>query len=249
MSLNLHGWPTSTRLSTKTIYRYIEQGILDGVSSQHLLRKGFLRRKQYQTPPQEHKRAKCAEKSIDNRPREVEDRSSFGHWEIDCVLSGRDNGKAVLLTLVERKTRKALIRKLKHHTAEEVVHTLDMIEREVEAKTFRKTFQTITADNGHEFMDITGIERAYRSKHTQRTSIYFAHPYASSERGSNENLNGFIRRFIPKGSDIGNYSKSFIQNVEDFINNYPRRILHGFSSTLSFDLASHNYSLLSSPGG
>ncbi len=65
----------------------------------------------------------------------------------------------------------------------------------------------------------------------------------------NENLNGFIRRFIPKGSDIQNYSKDFIRKVEEHINHYPRRTLNGFSSAIAFDLALQNLSLLSPPRG
>ncbi len=79
MHFNLYGWPTQTRLSTKTIYRYIQNGILEGISDTNLLRQGLLQRKTEKTTPQEHKRAKTAEKSIDNRPKEIEDRSTFGH--------------------------------------------------------------------------------------------------------------------------------------------------------------------------
>ena len=80
--------------------------------------------------------------------------------------------------------------------------------------------------NGTEFQDITGIEKSVFGK-KNRTTIYFAHPYCASERGSNERHNGIIRRFIPKGSEIGKYSKPKVRTIQDQMNNYPRKILKG----------------------
>jgi len=84
-------------------------------------------------------------------------------------------------------------------------------------------FKSITADNGSEFLNYEAMERSVSGG--CRTHIYYAHPYSSWERGSNENANRIIRRFIPKGSDISKFTRKQIQTIEDWINNYPRKIL------------------------
>lgn len=86
---------------------------------------------------------------------------------------------------------------------------------------FYLTFKTITFDNGVEFMGYEGIEKSCRKKGI-RTQIYYAHLYCSGERGTNENNNRMIRRWIPKGTDITNIKNSFIKEIEDWINNYSR---------------------------
>ena len=93
---------------------------------------------------------------------------------------------------------------------------------------FRKTFKTITVDNGGELMDTVGIEKSCKTKGS-RTTIYYCHPYSSWKRGSNENANSLIRRFIPKGTPIENYTDKQILKIEQWINNYPRKIL-GYQS-------------------
>ena len=89
-----------------------------------------------------------------------------------------------------------------------MVKALDILELELGSGDFRRLFRSITFDNGPEFQDIDGIEESSVSR-KRRTTIFFAHPYCASERGSNERHNGIIRRFIPKGSAIGNYSNMF----------------------------------------
>lgn len=97
------------------------------------------------------------------------------------------------------------------------------------ADTFRRKFITITSDNGVEFSDFERIENSciYPNK---RTTLYFCHPFSSGERGSNENVNGLIRYWIPKGKDIGQYTKEQIQQIQDWINNYPRKKFDGMST-------------------
>ena len=107
-----------------------------------------------------------------------------------------------------------------------MVNALDILERELGSGDFRRLFRSITFDNGPEFQDIDGIEESSVSR-KRRTTIFFAHPYCASERGSNERHNGIIRRFIPKGSAIGTYSKAEIREIQDWMNNYPRKILKG----------------------
>ena len=95
-------------------------------------------------------------------------------------------------------------------------------------ETFKETFKTISCDNGTEFSDTTGIETSIDN--TRRTTVYYCHPYCAFERGSNENQNRMIRRFIPKGSDISQYTDEYIAYVQNWINSYPRRLFNGLSS-------------------
>ncbi|MEG2429027.1 MAG: IS30 family transposase, partial [Oscillospiraceae bacterium] len=98
-------------------------------------------------------------------------------------------------------------------------------------KAFSDIFKTITTDNGCEFLDFEGIEKSLFSKKS-RTKMYFAHPYSSWERGTNENINKMIRRFIPKGVDISAFTENEIQKIQNWINNYPRKILGGKSANM-----------------
>ena len=97
---------------------------------------------------------------------------------------------------------------------------------------FKDKFKTITFDNGGEFRDYKALEKSYdKRKKEPRVQVYYAHPYRSGERGSNENANRLIRRFIPKGTVITDISEEFIQQVEDWINNLLRPMF-GFKSSL-----------------
>lgn len=167
-----------------------------------------------------------AVRSIDKRPKEVDERTEFGHWEMDTVYSGKDSSPTCLLTLTERKIRVEIIREIRDRTSASVTKEIDKLERQIGAVPFRKLFKSITADNGGEFSDVVKLENSVLNKQS-RTHLYFAHPYSSFERGTNENYNGIIRRFIPKGSDIGSWPKSSIRKIQDWMNNYPRKILGG----------------------
>ena len=165
------------------------------------------------------------EKSIDYRPEEANTREEYGHWEGDLVIGTKKRG-AVLFTLTERKTREEIIVKIPGKKAEYVAQALDLIERRYK-KIFYTKFKTITFDNGGEFRNWKSLEKSYyKRRKTERTQVYYAHPYRSGERGSNENANRLIRRFIPKGTDITPISEEYIQKIEDWINNYPRAMFN-----------------------
>lgn len=165
------------------------------------------------------------EKSIDYRPKEANTREVYGHWEGDLVIGKKKRG-AVLFTLTERKTREEIIVKIPGKKAEYVAQALDLIERRYK-KIFYTKFKTITFDNGGEFRNWESLEKSYDNRRkTARTQVYYAHPYRSGERGSNENANRLIRRFIPKGIDITPISEEYIQKIEDWINNYPRAMFN-----------------------
>lgn len=165
------------------------------------------------------------EKSIDYRPEEANTREAYGHWEGDLVIGTKKRG-AVLFTLTERKTREEIIVKIPGKKAEYVAQALDLIERRYK-KIFYTKFKTITFDNGGEFRNWKSLEKSYDNRRKiARTQVYYAHPYRSGERGSNENANRLIRRFIPKGIDITPISEEYIQKIEDWINNYPRAMFN-----------------------
>lgn len=121
----------------------------------------------------------------------------------------------VLLTILERKTRNAIIHKIASKTAAAVTEVLNNI-RNIYCKQFSKVFKTITSDNGSEFADLSTLEA------DTDTNVYFTHPYSSFEQGTNERHNGLIRRFIPKRK----YSLDDIAFIEEWMNTLPRKILN-----------------------
>ena len=208
----------------KTIYNHIDKGEIPGVSNETLWEKRT-RGKTHKSLRRQAKRGTPLGRSIGDRPKEVANRETYGHWEIDLVVSGKGQGSAALLTLIERKTRKLIIRKIKDKTQASVLRAINGIERSMGKEAFRVMFISITADNGSEFLDYLALEQSVKSR-SHRTYIYYAHPYSSWERGSNENANRIVRRFVPKGCDIGKYTCASLREIEDWINNYPRKILN-----------------------
>ena len=126
-------------------------------------------------------------------------------------------------------SREEIIIKIKDKKESSVVHALDVLEKKYGSRKFREKFKTITCDNGVEFLDTENIEKSRYTKR-KRTTVYYCHPYSSWERGTNENINRMIRRFFPKGIDFDTVSEKQVQAVENWINNYPRKILGGISS-------------------
>ena len=209
-------------ICTKTLYNYIDAGVFCGISPKDLWDKSKKKKRSYKTVTRVTTRNRRA-RSIEDRPKEADDRLEYGHWEGDSVKSPR-RSKAGLLTSTERKTRQELIIKVKEATHEAVQEALDKLERK-HGDEFKMKFKSITFDNGSEFLNWESLEASVLKAGEQRTMIYFAHAYSSWERGTNENHNRMIRRFIPKGYDIGGFSQEEIKAVEDWMNNYPRRIL------------------------
>ena len=210
----------------KTLYNYIYKGLFFKLNKSHLAYK-CKTKKSYSPPRPANNNLKGT--SIKYRDPNVDLREEYGHWEIDCVVGKRKGGGCVLLTIIERKTRKYIVRKLKDKTQKSVIRELNKIEKEYGKVKFKETFKTITADNGVEFLDQKGMEKS-SFKIEKRTQIYYCHAYCSWERGSNENANKLVRRWIPKGSDINNYSKKYIKKIETWINNYPRKKFKGLTS-------------------
>ena len=225
-----HGLHFKTKVCRVTLYSYIDKGVFLKISNENLLRKGSMKKKK--PDEKQAKKLPDVEHSIEKRPEEVAERITFGHWEGDTVIGTKNKGETVL-TFTERLTRMEIILRSTDKTASSTVRMFNRLERRLGSKNFREIFKSITFDNGTEFSDVEGIEYSpYTGK--KRTTVYYCHPYCSSERGSNENQNGFIRRFMPKGTPISKYSDEYIQNVQNFINDYPRAIFDGENSTKRF---------------
>jgi IS30 family transposase len=218
-------------ISVKTLYNAIDSGAIN-VSRNDLLRKDGWKKNKSKPRILSHKNLRGA--SIESRPETANDRSEYGHWEKDLLVSCK-GGKGALLTLTERMTRQELIIRLPDKTQRAVKRALDRLERRYGSK-FKETFKTMTTDNGSEFLDFESLERSCK-REEKRFKMYFAHPYSSWERGSNENANGIIRRFFPKGTDFSKIGLAKIQAVEDWMNNYPRRILGGISANAAVEKA------------
>lgn len=209
----------SVTISKPTLYRYIELGVFGRISNADLpeksKKKQSNRKVRISRPPRGE--------SIENRPKEVSNRNTFGHWEMDTVVSA-NHAKESLLVLTERLTRQEMIILLPDRTTTSVVKAINRIEWKF-GKHFPEIFKTITCDNGTEFSDCYGIEKKRRGK-GKRTKLYYCHPYSSYERGSNEKQNRMIRRWFPKGTNFSSVSKNEVEKVEQWLNHYPREILN-----------------------
>lgn len=205
----------------RTVYYAIDAGHL-GLSRQQLPYKRKQKHRKHSARRMAYTNARG--RPISERPQAAEDRTEYGHWEMDTVVGGTGTTPACLLVLTERMSRHEIVRKLPARTQEAVVRALGRLERNP-GNIFR-TMKTITTDNGCEFLDFKAIEKS--AIHAgQRCEVFFAHPFRASERGSNENANRILRRFIPKGADISTYSRKQIQKIQDWINALPRKILDG----------------------
>lgn len=149
---------------------------------------------------------------IDDRPAVVAERSRLGDWEMDTVIG--NPGGSVLVTMVERKSRYTLIALV--DSKEAAVVTEGMLRA---LRPYRDKVETMTFDNGKEF--------AYHAHLAEQleANAYFAHPYHSWERGLNENTNGLIRQYFPKGSDFSKLTPKEVKRVETLLNSRPRKCL------------------------
>ena len=163
--------------------------------------------------------------SIEERGDEVNKRTAFGHWEIDTVVGKKES--SVLLSLDKRLTRKRHLVKIPSRSSDAVRVGLEKIAK-LYGESFETVFKSVTGDNnGSEFVDLG----RYLPKSTK---VYYAHPYSSYERGTNEKKNSLVRRFFPKGKSLDNITDEQVAFVESWINNLPRKILNYHSSYFIF---------------
>ena len=198
-------------LSKDTIYSYIY------ITHPELIKKFFRRKgKKYQ-----HKRKLKYQldqrRMIDRRPKIIEKRTTLGHWEADTVVWKRKtNTKKVILTHVERKSGYLIARVLPNSQAQSVV--IATLEEFLKLPKYKR--KSMTFDNGREFAHHYDIERE------ANITTYFAHPYCSRERWTNENTNWLLRQFLPKGSDFESLTEKELQWYVTLINNRPRERLN-----------------------
>ena len=208
------------KISVPTLYRYIDKGITK-ISNIDLRIKVKLKEKKEK---REGKAGKHREngRSIHDRPEEIETRQTIGHMEMDTVEGVK--GGNLVQTILERKTDFVFGNKIKNKKQEEIIATLDNMEEKSE-DIFNKLIKSITPDNGVEFLDYESLERSIQEG-IKRCHIYYADPYSSYQRASNENVHRLFRYFIPKGKDISRYTAEQIQEIFNLINNYPRKRLN-----------------------
>lgn len=210
-----------TSVSKTTLYRYIDSNLFLRLSNKHLPYGKRCKKKYNKIRRISFRHPLCL--SIENRHENILTRQDFGHWEMDTVVGTRNGKSTSLLVLTERKTRYEIIIKIQQRTSKEVTKAINRLHSRYKAY-FKHIFKTITVDNGVEFSDAEGIQKQ------GRTQLYYCHPYSSFERGSNENANKLIRRFIPKGTDISKYTHKQIETLQHWINHYPRQI-HGWKNS------------------
>ncbi len=198
------------RISHEWIYQYIYADKHSGGDLYRYLRCQKVRRKRYGT--YDRRGIIPNQVSIDERPAIVDAKRRIGDWEGDTVIGKGHRG--ALVTLVERKAQYTVIRAVRHKTAVLVRKAVKQGLAQHKARV-----HTITYDNGREFTDHAGMASDLDAR------IYFAHPYASWERGLNENTNGLIRQYFPKDRDLTTVTEAEIEHVTNKLNHRPRKSL------------------------
>jgi IS30 family transposase len=218
-----HGWLPRPR----TLCYAIENGRLELVREH--LPYGARRRRR----PKRGKRmayARTPGKPIDDRPGEADARAQYGHWEMGTVAGPAGGSGACLLALTERATRGELIIPMPDRTRQSVRRALGALARS--ARSPFRAMRSLTPGNGSEFRDFASIEAiARKGGAAALRGLFYAHPCCPHERGSNENANRLIRRWLPKGTDFAKVPRRQIQAVEGEINTMERAVL-GWKSAL-----------------
>lgn len=219
-------YDSSSSVCTKTFYTYIRRGLVS-LKPADMPRMASLRRSGHASRDKLALAKGQKGTSIDFRP-DISDRSEFGHWEGDLVTGPRDGRKGALLTLIERRTHAYIMMRISSKSAQNVLDCVNHLAAFF-GDRFPSVFRSVTFDNGSEFAKWREMETDPETG-KRRTCVYFAHPYCSFERGSNENCNGLVRRFIKKGADIGAIPKETIEGINRAINR-KRRKINGYLSS------------------
>ena len=205
----------SMKVGFKTIYRWVYKNIIVKGDVKKLRRKG-------KSLKQKETRGKFnIGKSIKNRPKDIRKIESAGHWELDTVVSSRGKSKARLSTFVERKNRYLIAQVMDNRKST----TFNLLCFKVFEPISNKLIKTFAVDRGKEFTGYNEIEK------TLNIDVYFAGPYASWQRGTNENTNGLLREFYPKKFDFSTITQNKLDVVVNIINNRPRKCLGYKTST------------------
>ncbi len=205
-------------ISHETIYKHIWLNLCNGGNLYtHLRQSQKKRRKRYNA--YDSRGLLAGKRHIDQRPQVATNRERIGDWEIDLVMGRSD--KDCILTLVERKSGLTKIYKLKNKTKKETNKKLLKLINSLDTE-----IKTITADNGTEFHGYKEIEKKTGVK------FYFCTPFHSWERGTNENTNGLIRQYLPKGESMASLTQRKCNKIAHELNTRPRK-RHGYKTPLS----------------
>ena len=207
----------TTTICTSTLYSYISKGVFLHLTNKDLWVKGQKKKQKRETVK---RIAHPLLPSITQRSEEATNREEYGHWEMDLVVS-RKGKKTVILTLTERMKREELIFKLPDRKAKTIRKVFDKLEKTM--PDFKERFKSITTDNGSEFLEYDQLVKSIHGG--KRFEVYYCHSYAAWEKGTNENHNRMIRRWFPKGTDFGKVTKRELQELQEWMNHYPRKIL------------------------
>jgi len=188
------------RIAYKTIYNWIDQGLLD-INVTDLPDHGIRRKRSKET-----RGSFSHGRSIEDCPAEISDHNTSGHFEADTVLSGKRKGQAVA-TFVERKSRLTIVKRLNGRDSISIILEL--------ANQLGDNLKTLTVDYGKEFANHNLIEEQ------TGVPLYFTHAYSPHERGSNENRNRVLRRFIPKGQPIDEITDDELIQINWYLNSRP----------------------------
>ena len=215
-----------TTICTATFYNYVSDNKIPNFNKKLL---PMYSKRKHKNEHREGKKKRNNINSIESRPFSPDDRSEFGHWEGDTIVGSRNiKNSGAVLTLVERKTRFQLTIKMYDRKSNTVLKAFKLLKSrypELNDYDISEIFKSITFDNGSEFALWKKIQKYLK------TIVYFAHPYSSYERGSNENGNKILRYFLPKSCNINDYSEDFVMNANELINTKIRKIL-GYKSSL-----------------
>ena len=194
-----------------TLYNWVEAGLLK-VKNHNLP----LKLKRKKRSERQNKKRELG-KSIEERPKEVDTREEFGHWEGDGIVGKGHKGH--LISLVERKSGIGYLFSVGNANGTHMINILNSLHKKF-GRHFSEIFKSITFDNDPEGSDYEGMEQG------GRTIIYYCHPYSSYERGTNEQWNSMVRRFLPKGTSFDNLSNKDASRIANYINSLPRKRFH-----------------------
>lgn len=211
------------KICVKTFYNYVNSGKIGELRRIDLPRApGWKTKKKYKQYTAKDSRGV----SILERPENINSRNEFGHWEGDLVVGPRDGANGAYLTLIERQTRFYLMIPVKDKKSRTILNALKRYKRK--NKDFSRIFKSITFDNGVEFSMWRQMESSLHIK------TYFGRPYHSCDRGSNENCNGMIRRYIKKGTNINTIAKKDTTRINIEINEKRRKLFNYESASTMF---------------
>lgn len=213
-----------TSIGTNAIYRAVKARKY-GLTINDLPHGRSYYKKQDNNPHTETKEISERKKeiSIEVMPEEIKRKETNTHFEGDSIVGVKTGTHNTLITLVNTASQFVFIRRSENKTGQATVETLDKLEKEI--PQLSEIMKSLLLDNGVEFSKIEEMMKSVKNKNKKRFQVYFAHPYASYERGCNENKNRMIRRYFKKGKLVESLSDEDILNIARKINNMPRKAL------------------------